>query len=118
MRKIGKLGLTVVVCVMFAGMTVNAGSAGKTVRTAVQSAGVGKLLDSTVDAGECLAAAEVAKEERRKIYGYENLGVAKVNDYLNIRKEPSETGELVGKLPKNAGAEVLSEKEGWYQIAK
>ena len=60
--------------------------------------------------------AEDAKEERKKIYGYENLGVAKVNDYLNIRKEPSESGELVGKLPKNAGAEVLSEQDGWYQI--
>lgn len=116
MHKIGKLGLTVVVCVMFAGMTVNAGSAGKTIHSAVQSAGVGKLLDSTVDAGKCLAAAEDAKEERKKIYGYENLGVAKVNDYLNIRKEPSESGELVGKLPKNAGAEVLSEQDGWYQI--
>ena len=71
MHKIGKLGLTVVVCVMFAGMTVNAGSAGKTIHSAVQSAGVGKLLDSTVDAGKCLAAAEDAKEERKKIYGYE-----------------------------------------------
>ena len=37
-----------------------------------------------MDPEACLEAAQNAKETRKKIYGYENLGVAKVNDYLNI----------------------------------
>ena len=105
-----KLGLTVVLCVLSAGMT------GSNVHSAGQSMGVGGLLEESMDPEACLEAAQNAKETRKKIYGYENLGVAKVNDYLNIRKDPSENGELVGKLPKNGGADVLSEENGWYKI--
>ena len=111
-----KLGLTVVLCVLSAGMTVNAGFTGSNVHSAGQSMGVGGLLEESMDPEACLEAAQNAKETRKKIYGYENLGVAKVNDYLNIRKDPSENGELVGKLPKNGGADVLSEENGWYKI--
>ena len=111
-----KLGLTVVLCVLSAGMTVNAGFTGSNVHSAGQSMGVGGLLEESMGPEACLEAAQNAKETRKKIYGYENLGVAKVNDYLNIRKDPSENGELVGKLPKNGGADVLSEENGWYKI--
>jgi len=111
-----KLGLTVVLCVLSAGMTVNAGFTGSNVHSAGQSMGVGGLLEESMDPEACLEAAQNAKETRKKIYGYENLGVARVNDYLNIRKDPSENGELVGKLPKNGGADVLSEENGWYKI--
>lgn len=116
MYKLGKLGLTVAACVMAAGMTVNAGSTENTIHKAIQSAGVGAILDESVDSQQCLAAAKTAKEERKKLYGYENLGIAKVNDYLNIRREPGESGELVGKMPKYAGANVLSEEDGWLKI--
>ena len=68
-----------------------------------------------MDPESCLEAAQNAKETRKKIYGYENLGVAKVNDYLNIRKDPSENGELVGKLPKNGGADALPK---WKETLK
>ena len=80
-----KLGLTVVLCVLSAGMTVNAGFTGSNVHSAGQSMGVGGLLEESMDPEACLEAAQNAKETRKKIYGYENLGVAKVNDYLNIR---------------------------------
>ena len=49
-------------------------------------------------------------------YGYENLGVADVNDYVNIRKSASEDAEMVGRLSKDAGCNVLKEKNGWYEI--
>lgn len=116
MHKIGRLGLTVAVCVMAAGMTVQAGTAQNTVHSTIQSAGVGLILDEAVDSQQCLAAAETAKEERKKIYGYENLGIANVNDYLNVRKGPGEDQELVGKMPKHAGADVLGEEDGWLKI--
>lgn len=47
---------------------------------------------------------------------YTNLGVATVSGYLNIRKEPKEDGEIVGKLTHNGGCEILGEEDGWYKI--
>lgn len=116
MYRLKGFGLAVIACAMCAGLTVQASPSNKTVSNTLQSAGIGSILDEVVDADQCLAAAEEAKEERKKIYGYENLGIAKVNDYLNVRKEPSESGELVGKMPKFAGADVLGEENGWYLI--
>jgi uncharacterized protein YgiM (DUF1202 family) len=64
---------------------------------------------------------ESSKEENSVesvVSGYTNLGVANVDTYLNIREEASEDSEIAGKLPKNAGSEVLevSEDGEWYQI--
>jgi peptidoglycan DL-endopeptidase CwlO len=50
------------------------------------------------------------------IGGYTNLGIANVEGSLNIRKEPSTTAELVGKLPADAGCEIISTVDGWYEI--
>lgn len=49
-------------------------------------------------------------------FGYHNLGVANVDGSLNIRKEASTDAELVGKLPSNAGCEIISSSNGWHQI--
>ncbi len=98
------------------GLTVQASSAQNTIHDAVSSVGVGSILDESVDTQQYLAAAENAKQERKKIYGYENLGVANVNDYLNVREAPGEDAELVGKMPRHAGADVLGEEDGWLKI--
>lgn len=50
------------------------------------------------------------------IAGYTNLGIAKVDNWLNVRQGPSESEELVGKMPKHAGCEILEEKDGWAHI--
>lgn len=47
---------------------------------------------------------------------YTVLGVANVTNYLNVREEPSLDGKILGKLPMNAGCEILGETNGWYQI--
>lgn len=49
-------------------------------------------------------------------WGYTNLGIANVTNHLNVRKEPNEKATLVGKLPKNAACEILSEENGWAHI--
>lgn len=59
---------------------------------------------------------EKAKQVTPVISGYTNLGVANVNNYLNIRKEAGEDKEVVGKLPQNAGCEILSRDGEWFQI--
>ncbi len=56
---------------------------------------------------------------RQKVLNmYDNLGVSKAGDYINIRKTPSEDGisNIVGKFPGHAGANILGEENGWYKI--
>lgn len=48
---------------------------------------------------------------------YSRLGIAsKVDTYLNVRKKPSESSSIVGKLTKNAGCHIYKIKKGWAKI--
>lgn len=47
---------------------------------------------------------------------FDRLGIAVVDNYLNIRKSPSESGKIIGKLPKNAGCHIYKIKNGWAKI--
>ncbi len=50
-------------------------------------------------------------------WGYTNLGIAHVDNHLNIRQEPNENGKLIGKLPKDAACEILEiDENGWAHI--
>ena len=106
----------------------------------IVSAGAGAVLDdiatyfTTWDISEnykeVLVAGEAAAEydtvstsdvkaDRDKdgtIAGYVNLGIANVNDHLNIRKEPEESAELVGKMTKHAACEILDVSGNWAHI--
>lgn len=50
------------------------------------------------------------------VCGYTNLGIANVDTSLNVRAEADETSDLVGKMPKDAGCEILQTVGDWYQI--
>lgn len=67
-------------------------------------------------------AEEPKKEEESKpvtsvVEGYTVLGVANVENYLNVRDMPSEDGDILGKLPMNAGCEILETLDGWYKVS-
>lgn len=62
------------------------------------------------------AVTKTGQTESTTICGYTNLGIANVETNLNIRETPDEAGELAGKLPKDAGCEILAEEGDWYQI--
>ena len=47
---------------------------------------------------------------------YTVLGVANVTNYLNVREEPDLDGKILGKLPMNAGCEIIEETNGWYKV--
>ncbi len=50
-------------------------------------------------------------------WGYTNLGIAHVDNHLNIREEPNENGKLIGKLSKDAACEILDiDENGWAHI--
>jgi uncharacterized protein YgiM (DUF1202 family) len=64
---------------------------------------------------QVLEAEEAA--EPTTYWGYTNLGIANVDNHLNIRQEPSESGKVVGKLPKDAACEILEiDENGWAHI--
>ena len=67
------------------------------------SAGAGSILEDDIAAVD----GEDSEEEGANC-GYTNLGVANVEDHLNIRATASPDSELVGKMTKNAGCEVLA----------
>ena len=48
--------------------------------------------------------------------GYVNIGIANVDDNLNIREAADEGSSLVGKLRKDAACEVLGYEGEWAHI--
>lgn len=55
--------------------------------------------------------AEPSEEEE-----FQNLVIAQVDRYVNVRSLPSEEGEIVGKLYDDSVGTYISEENGWYQI--
>ncbi len=47
---------------------------------------------------------------------FENLVIAQVNDYVNVRAEANTESEIVGKLYDESVGTLVEEKDGWYQI--
>ncbi len=49
---------------------------------------------------------------------YRNIGISSVDNYLNVREEPSEDGKIIGKMTSKSAGEILetSEDGEWYKI--
>lgn len=47
---------------------------------------------------------------------YDDIAIAQVDNYVNVRSTASEDGEVVGKLYNNSAATVLATEGDWYQI--
>ncbi len=76
-----------------------------------------EIIDEAVDA-EILETAEAQKEANSvdNLWGYTNLGMAQVDNHLNVRDKAGEDGELVGKMTKNAACEILSVEGDWAHV--
>ncbi len=72
--------------------------------------------DAVTTASGQQAEGEPETAEAEKICGYTNLGVASVDGNLNVRKEPSTEADVVGKMPDDAGCEILSVEGEWTKI--
>ena len=60
--------------------------------------------------------AQAYEDARNANWGYTNLGIANVDNNLNVRAIPGEDGKLVGKLPKDAACEVIDSDGTWAHI--
>lgn len=75
--------------------------------------GAASLIETSKTKEEYAKAYEDAKNAN---WGYTNLGIADVDNNLNIRAVAAEDGKLVGKLPKNAACEVIDSDGTWAHI--
>ncbi len=105
------MSVGVAVCLIAEPMQVNATSGGEI----LQSGGVGAVLAPSLTTEEYIQAAEDAVGAS---WGYTNIGIADVESgNLNVREQPSTSGKLVGKMPKDSACEVLEvTDDGWAHI--
>lgn len=96
----------------------------------VSLAGISGVLDSyysVVETGEYDKVLEVEMNaltdeemalKASVLNDYENLGIALVKNYLNVRQKPSSgnSSKIIGKMIKNTACEILDEANGWYKI--
>ncbi len=78
----------------------------------VGSQGMGAILDEIKTEEEYLDAADEVVDN----YGYRHIGIANVDNHLNVRQGPSTDEKLVGKMSRNNACEVLSIDGDWAHI--
>lgn len=93
-------------------VTAEAGST-VSIKDITQQAGVTNVLLASMTTEEYIAK---ARESEGSLWGYTNLGIANVDNNLNVRETPDESGKLVGKMPKNSACEVLSAENNWAHV--
>ncbi|MFR8033062.1 MAG: SH3 domain-containing protein [Lachnospiraceae bacterium] len=87
--------------------------------TATQAPTAAVTTSPTTEAATTEPTTEAPRDPREDVLThYDNLAVVNlVNNYLNVRDQPSTDGMIVGKLLKNSEAEILEDTgTGWYYI--
>ena len=82
-----------------------------TIANAIASVGVGEILEMDKTEEEFIEAVGPVE-----LYGYNNIGIADVDNHLNVREIPDESGKLVGKMSNNAACEILGTEGEWVHI--
>ncbi len=77
-----------------------------------------KDLSSTKQTGSDMVIVSTFTTDEIPIPGFNNIGIADVTDNLNIRKGPGENENIVGKLPKDGGCDIVETDNGngWTKI--
>ena len=78
--------------------------------------GIASTFDQTTNTEEETQATAEVVWTGTPLEGYVNIGIANVEDNLNIRESADEGSDLVGKLRKNAACEVLGYEGEWAHI--
>lgn len=90
---------------------------GTVVETAVETETAPEQQPEAVPEQPAEAEQEEADEHVKLNLNYDRLGIAsKVDTYLNVRKKPSESATIVGKMTKNAGCHIYKIKNGWAKM--
>ncbi len=105
-------GVCMALALLLEPVTAEAGST-VSIKDITQQAGVTNVLLASMTTEEYIAKAQQAEGS---LWGYTNLGIANVDNNLNVRETPDESGKLAGKMPKNSACEVLSTENNWAHI--
>lgn len=94
-----------------------------------QTAQTGRSAKADKEAEEARAAEESkkaeeeakAREEEKKakqevVDSYTNLGLVQVSGYLNVRRNPGQDADIIGKLQENSACEIVGTEGEWYHI--
>lgn len=92
-------------------LTVNA--VDLSVNELFNNVGIAAVTNEVMEAEQYI---EYAENSVSNTWGYENLGIAVVDNNLNVRENPTTKAAVVGKMGKNAACEILEEVDGWYHI--
>lgn len=55
-------------------------------------------------------------EEEEQIWGYTYIGIASVDNHLNIRALPQTDGKILGKMSNNAACEIITIEDDWAKV--
>lgn len=58
----------------------------------------------------------LSEAENFEMFGYRNLGIANVENNLNIREGADEGTKLVGKMPKDSACEIVGQEGEWSKV--
>ena len=97
-----------------AASSTTGGAAGFTASALEQA---GKETALAVEAGVIPEAAEAAQQADEIAPELENKVLTTVDTYQNVRQEPSEDAEVVGRLYEGSAGEILENGDGWTKIS-
>ena len=72
--------------------------------------------DETFGLGYDLEAMIITTVEQDQRSPYANKGICVADEFTGVMAKPDESSELVGKLYKDAGCEILEAKDGWSKV--
>ena len=82
----------------------------------IVNGGIAADFEQSTNSEEVVKAAAEMVWEGTPLEGYTNIGIAHVEDNLNIRSEASTDSKLVGKMRQHAACEILSQEGEWSRI--
>lgn len=116
------LGAVVLIGIVAAlAMSLKKPASGRAAGEPGQEAGPGPGATPAQAAEPTLSQEEKERQEQQAaidevVNSYQNLGLVQVSGYLNIRETPSLDGKIIGKLPGDAGCEILETDGEWSHI--
>lgn len=112
-KTVGKFGAGILAGLLLIHPLDAAATEVSSVTDIIPTGGIASLYAMSMTEAECL---EVTKEAQDALWGYTNLGIADVKEYLNVRKGPSKRDRVIGKMPSYAACEIIEETDGWAHI--
>ncbi len=85
--------------------------------TAIDPEAESRAIEESLQAEEESRQAMELAERQAVVDAYGNLGFVQVSGYLNVRRSPDPSGDIIGKMQENTACEILGQEGDWYHIS-